>query len=186
VTQTDDMSIEEAVQNIVEAVKDFENQTPEMQAKLHGVLKEMSDLIAQAETRQKELDQATAAKRRETAAERKRLRDELIPQWCEENLKPGMVVKVKANSHRKLRVIESVAPGKVVTDRYKMDGTLTGRHCHYDSRGELRQDGYITDHVLRNVQGVVLRVDRRGKPVIVPIMELIEGINENEFDSNKS
>lgn len=174
------MTIDEAVANIAAAVKTFDEQSPEMQARLRGLFKEIADQLAIAETRQCERERAQAAARRETAAERKKLRDELIPQWCEENLKPGMVVKVKANSHRKLRVIESISPGRVAAGKWKIEGKLVGRHCHYDSRGELIQDGYITDHVLRNVQGVVLRVDGRGKPIVTPIMELIEGVNEND------
>lgn len=59
-----------------------------------------------------------------------------------------------------------------VADRRQTDR----RHRHFDSRGQLIQDGYITDHVLRNVQGVVVGVDARGRERVVPIMDFVEGI----------
>lgn len=182
-----EMPIEEAVANIVAAIENFENLEPETQARLRGFLVQMGDEIAQAESRQRELERARAASKREAARERKRLRDELIPKWCEENLNPGMIVKVKANSATKFREIETIKPGEVMKNGYKFDGYLTGRHVRYVRRRdletlefahELTRDGYITDHVLRNVQGVVLRLDAKGKPVVTPIMELIEGVNE--------
>lgn len=175
---TDEMTVEEAMQNVIEAFKTFDEQTPEAQAMLRGFLVTMGEKIAQADARMKERERASAARKQETAEERKKLRDELIPKWCEENLKPGMVVKVKANSLHKFRQIESITPGRVQYERFKIEGKLVGRHCHYDSRGQLIQDAYITDHVLRNVQGVVLSVDARGKPIVTSIMELIEGVNE--------
>jgi hypothetical protein len=98
-----------------------------------------------------------------------------------------MVVKVKANSSTKFREIEAIKPGQTMANGYKFDGYLTGRHVRYVRRrdpetlkyaDELTRDGYITDHVLRNVQGVVTGVDGRGKPILTTIMELIEGVNE--------
>jgi hypothetical protein len=185
--QEEEMPIEEAVANIVAAIKDFENLEPETQARLRVFLIEIRDNLAQAESRQRELERAKAAGKRDSARERKKLRDELIPKWCEENLKPGMIVKVKANSATKFREIETIKPGSTMANGYKFDGYLTGRHVRYVRRRdletlefahELTRDGYITDHVLRNIQGVVLRSDAAGKPIVTPIMELIEGVNE--------
>jgi hypothetical protein len=82
--QEEEMPIEEAVANIVAAIKDFENLEPETQARLRVFLIEIRDNLAQAESRQRELERAKAAGKRDSARERKKLRDELIPKWCEE------------------------------------------------------------------------------------------------------
>lgn len=122
--------------------------------------------------------------RKESTHKRKILRDELITQWCEENLKPGMIVKVKANSATKYREIESVQHSKTMANGHKFDGQLTGRHVRYVRRRdqktsktmyELVKEGYITDHLFKNVQGIIKDFDAKGKPVVTPIMEIIEG-----------
>lgn len=166
-------TVEEAIANVTEAFRDFEKQTPEMQMQLRSLANTLREKLAQAEARLKERENAAAASQRENARARKAVRDELIPQWCRENLQPGMIVKVKANSATKFREIESVH-----------SESLTGRHVRYVRRRnletlefahELKHEGYITGHLLKNVQGVVLRSDSQGKPVVTPIMELIEG-----------
>jgi hypothetical protein len=173
-----DVSLDEAVTVLKRAFESYPYVDSKEQAYLTSLAAGLQEALSMAERQRQERERAAAARKQETAEERKKLRDELIPKWCEENLKPGMVVKVKANSLHKFRQIESITPGRVQYERFKIEGKLVGRHCHYDSRGQLIQDAYITDHVLRNVQGVVLRVDARGKPIVTPIMELIEGVNE--------
>lgn len=185
--QEKEMLIEEAVATIIAAIENFDNLEPETQARLLRRFAEIGNSRAEAELRQRELERARNARKRETARDRKAVRDEMIPAWCEENLKPGMVVKVKANSATKFREIETIKPGSTMANGYKFDGYLTGRHVRYVRRrnletlefaSELTRDGYITDHVLRNVQGVVMGFDERGKPIVTPIMDLVEGINE--------
>jgi len=179
----DDMSVGEAMKHIADALHNFDNQSPEQQALLRGFLHEFKEQIGLQETREKELKYAKQARKRQTAAERKKYRDKVIPEWCEENLKPGMIVKVKAANSR-LRQIESITPSRTTDRGYVFPGHLTGRHVHYSRRrnpetneftSELKQDGYITDHTLTNVQGVVTGTDKRGHAIVVPIMELVEG-----------
>lgn len=187
------MTLDEAVQNITEALKDFENQTPEMQTKLRSTLKEIGDLIAQSETRQREIKQAEAKRRRQQYADRKERIREFVPQWCEENLEPGMIIKVKAKNSGWRRVL-NVKPARVLSNGFRIEGEVRTQHVYYKRtrNPETRelswslQDGdYITNHTLTNVQGVVLRTDSRGEPIVTSVLELAEGANENELDSNK-
>lgn len=162
----------------------WDSQDPHVQAQMRHMMDVIKNNLEVIEKQERSKERLKQAERQATARERKKLRDEMIPAWCEENLKPGMVVKVKANSSTKFREIESVKPGSTMANGYKFDGYLTGRHVRYVRRRnpetlefahELTRDGYITDHVLRNVQAVVTGVDATGKPILTPIMELIEG-----------
>ncbi len=144
-------------------LNNWQDQSGDTRAQMAEMMKVIESNLEMFRKAQKQEEQAQAARRRGTAAERKKIRDALIPVWCKENLKPGMVVKVKANSNSKFRRVEGVSGGEI-----------TGRHCHFDSRGDLVLDGYITNHVLRNVQGIVYSIDARRKPIVTPIMEVIE------------
>lgn len=184
--EDNEMSLEGAIAYVAETIKNFENLSVEQQMQVREAAREIRELMAQAEHRQQELDRAAAARRNQTAHERKKLRDELIPQWCENNLQPGMIIKVKAKNAGWRRVIE-VTPAHVLSNGYRIEGSVKTQHVGYrrlrdPESGELSwslQEGdYLTSHVLTNVQGVVLRRDRQGKPVLTPIMELAESINE--------
>lgn len=148
-------------------------QIAEMSAVIHSNL-EMQARRAEAER------QAKDAGQRAQAAERKSQRDAMIPAWCLENLKPGMVVKVKARNAG-FRRIEGLRPGIKYRTR-SSPGTLTGRHMHVSrsrdhETGEVRriwrEDNYITEHTLTNVTGVVL--DPENSSEVTTIMDLVEG-----------
>lgn len=180
------MQLSEAMNVIKEAIKTSEDTA--VRDELNTFINELKDAVKLFDEAEKARERKRSAQRAATAAERKKLRDEMIPQWCVENLKPGMVVKVKANSAVKFRKIEAIKP----SNGKWSPAELTGRHCHYARLrdpetkkiySELRHGGYITEHVLTNVQGVVNGTDEFGRPVVTPIMDLVEG--KVTLDSDK-
>jgi hypothetical protein len=155
--------------NVLNAWDDQTSHVQAQMAEMHVVIESNINMLAQkaqADKRTKNAD------RNITTKQRKAVRDQLIPDWCIENLKPGMIVKVKAANSR-LRQIVSI-----------QGSMLLGHHCHYvrlrdrDTQEftiSLRLDGYITDHMFKNVQGVVRGVDHMGRAIVSPIMDLVEG-----------
>jgi len=171
--QNTEMSLDEAFDVIVDRCKNFDSLDTAQQMQLISVVSLIEEKYNQMQQKQKEIQAAQAAARRKNARSRKEYRDQVIPKWCQENLKPGMIVKVKASSATKFREIEQVN-----------GNSLTGRHVRYIRRRdpgnheityESIKEGYITDHMLKNVQGVVMGFDHLGRPRVIPIMELVEG-----------
>jgi hypothetical protein len=166
----EELSLEEAVQHVAAAFQDYDNQSPENQQKLRQVAQMVTEQLAQADAKQRELARAEAARKREQAQNRKAKRDALIPTWCEENLQPGMIVKVKAKNNG-LRLITEVKPHRILGKTgFRIEGEVRGQHIHFDRRtGEMVKGDYITNHILTNAQAVMINNQ------LVPIMELIEG-----------
>lgn len=167
------MSTDEAVAIVCAALENFEAMDPSTQAKLLKFTETIKvkldeydekELLKEAEQRQSKTD---------TARDRRKYRASVIPEWCRTNLKPGMVVKVKGNSALPYRTIESF-----------QERIFTGRHCGTQLTsvdGKYKRvwghGSYITDHLYKNVQGVMLM--ENDKPAkYIPIMELVEGKQE--------
>jgi hypothetical protein len=184
-TAVDEQEFAEAVASIQEAIAEYDQLPPETQRLLDaGIVKiraKLTELLARADAKKSELDRARDAQAQQAKRDRKRIRDEAIPAWCLENLKPGMVVKVKSASRMNLRQVIEVFPAGQWTT-----GSFRGHHCTYRRtrdpvtrhfQSELVLGGYITDHVLTNVQGVVVGMDGVARANIVPIMDLVAGVN---------
>ena len=183
-TEDHEQTVEEAVAHIQSLIAEYDQLDPAMQRQLDaGIIKirgKLEELLVRSATRQAELDRARDAAAQQAKRDRKRIRDEAIPAWCLENLKPGMVVKVKSASRMNLRQVIEVFPAGQWTS-----GSLRGHHCTYRRtrdpvtrhfQSELVLGGYITDHVLTNVQGVVVGMDEVARANIVPIMDLVAGV----------
>ena len=165
-------------------LNNWDQQDPNVKAQMEEMQRVIKDnLERQAKNKAEEAGKKAAAKRM-AAAERKRLRDIAIPEWCEKYLEPGMAVTVKA-ANTKMRLVESIKPTTTMGNGYKFDGYVTGRHIrtvrqrHRDTKEisfSLQYDGYITDHVLRNVTGVVTGLDERGQPIVTTIMDLVDEV----------
>lgn len=176
----DDMSIEEALDHIKERLENYENESPEIQMMLRSATKMIVEKYEMALSHRQEIERARAERDRVTKQQRKLVRDQEIPKWCIENLKTGMIVKVRSKSRTPYRQIEFITPAT----KTKEEAKLTGRHCSYvrrrdpetkERRYDFVLEKYITDHVLRNVQGIVMGTNQDGSPRVVPIMDLIEG-----------
>jgi hypothetical protein len=164
--------LELASQVLLDAYQKFNEQDAATQTFLRGAVPAFANALQLAERSIRDFVNSERRARLQTAKQRKTYRDQVIPVWCIENLKPGMLIKVKA-ANSTMRKVEAV-------NKY----SVTGRHCHYsrlrnlDTREfevRLVEDGYITQHVLTNVTGIVTGADSRGKPVVVSIMEYVEG-----------
>lgn len=72
-----------------------------------------------------------------------------VNDWVAENLKAGMIVKVKSSAAMKMRIVEQVRLAKPIGPwRAVAIHTFAGRHCHVDAKtGALRTGSYITDHM---------------------------------------
>ena len=99
-----------------------------------------------------------AEKRRAREAYRKKV----IPEWCESNLKPGMIVKVKSSSGT-IRKIESVKNGYII-----------GRHVSFTSKGECRSHSYITEHMFHNITAVQTGITKSYCPIFTTVIKVIE------------
>lgn len=183
-TEDDDISVEEAIKNLAQAYSKFDEQDPETQMRLRSLATKLHEMLEQADRRQRARDAAAAERRRQANKQRKELRDRLIPEWCEENLRPGMIVKVKSKNAGYRRIV-SIKPHRVLEGTgFVIDGELRGQHVGYkrtrnpetgEKSWSLTEGDNITNHILKNVQGVVLRTTSRGEPVVTPIMDLVEG-----------
>lgn len=184
----DDPTVEEAIAHIQSLIAEYDQLDPAMQRQLDaGIIQirgKLEELLARSATKQAELDRARDAAAQQAKRDRKRVRDEAIPQWCLENLKPGMVVKVKTASRTKLRQVIEVFPASQWSP-----GSFRGHHCTYSRQrdpvtremtSQLRLGGYITDHNLTYVQGVVVGMDETARPNIVTIMDLVDGVKDVE------
>lgn len=165
--------LERASQVLLDAYQKFNEQDEATQIFLRDTVPAFANALKVAEQAQRIADYAERKARLKKSQQRKKYRDSVIPEWCIDNLKPGMLIKVKA-ANSTMRKVEAV-------NKY----SVTGRHCHYgrlrnNDTGQIEtrlvEDGYITEHVLYNVTGIVTGDrDSFGKPIVVSIMEYVEG-----------
>jgi hypothetical protein len=181
-------TVDEAIAHVVSLFATYDEQSKYIQKRLdYFAAQQGPKIFKQYEDKLRERNQQDEAKaqaaRRLKAQERKRIRDIAIPEWCEANLKPGMVIMVKA-SNTKMRQVEKITPGKTYPNGHHFTGSVTGRHVLFGRSRDpetneivisLQKGDYITDHILWNVTGVVTGADKRGQPIVIPIMDLVEG-----------
>ena len=183
----------EAYNGFWKFVNDYENLPDTIQKEIDESVDTIENCLTMLKEKRKAAQRAKQRQRAATNKARKELRDKMIPEWCDENLKPGMIVKVKSRSGG-FRRIDEVKKSTVGPSGYVFSGYLTGRHVSYrrvrDPETQkitlsLQEDNYITDHMFKYIQGIVSGVDERGKPNVVPIMDLVEGKQKIDIDAAK-
>lgn len=166
-------ALRESMALITAAFGSYDSMTPEEKETVREFAVKLPELIQKQERYERQLKEAKVAEQRRNRIKRQEYRDKAIPEWCRENLKPGMYVKVKGNSAMPLREVEKV-----------YDTFLTGRHCNMVRRRdrvtreytlEFKKGSYITDHQLYNVQAVYVLETELEKSRLIPIMDLVEG-----------
>ena len=125
-------TVDEAIAHVVSLFATYDEQSKYIQKRLdYFAAQQGPKIFKQYEDKLRERNQQDEAKaqaaRRLKAQERKRIRDIAIPEWCEANLKPGMVIMVKA-SNTKMRQVEKITPGKTYPNGHHFTGSVTGRH----------------------------------------------------------
>lgn len=167
------MTLDDAIAVVNSHLATFDVQSEADKIKMLDSINTLKETLKVAQRREHDIKELRAKSTREKALERKAYRDAVIPGWIKDNIKPGMVVKVKGSASTPLRAVISIG----------ID-TLTGRHCKYQRYRDENNDwvtnvvgcGYITDHILENITGVVTSIDARtGRPVTTTIMDLVEG-----------
>lgn len=183
---SDEMTFDEAVAYISNALKNFDKLTESQQAQIRGFAAEYTAYMEQEKLRERELRIAESKRRSQQYADRKERIRQHVPKWCEENLQPGMIIKVQAKNEGWRKVL-SVKPGQVLKSGFEIVGDVRTQHVAYRRTRDpetrevswtLTEGDYITNHTLTNVKGVVLRTDSTGKPIVTSVLELAEGVNE--------
>lgn len=155
------------------AFNTFDEQEPLVQQQLRTVIAEMREQVALFDKAEQQRQRSKQSAKNQIAKDRKKVRDALIPEWCRNNLKVDMIVKVKSASRHKYRRIEIVSTE-----------TFVGRHCSPSHRVDKEtgqryhvwiDGGYITDHLFNYVQGVWMGQTKTHAGNFEPIMELIAG-----------
>lgn len=165
-----DIEIEDAVETLAMALEKFHLLHPLDQNKLIGQLDRIQELASLAFRRKDDMLAAKRARASMAAAERKKEKENIVPEWVAANINPGTVVRVKTASRTKFRQIISVG-----------NDSIRGQHCNYIKyrapdgviRQKLVMGDYITDHLSVYIQAVVTELGERGQPILTPIMDLV-------------
>jgi len=182
-----DMTLEQAFATISNAISNFDNLNTTQQAQLKAFADEYTQYIELEKKHERAKSHEESQRRSQQYAARKELVKELVPKWCEENLQPGMIIKVKAKRSQYRRVIE-VKPGRTMNNGYHITGSVHTQHVDYfrtrdpDTRElnwTLTEGNYLTSHTLTNVTGVVLSTDSTGRPIVTPVLDLAKAANDS-------